>query len=187
MNCRNTCEDPAVSEPEFNLELLYRAIEDHIARAIPGLACVCTMPHMTGQVDLPAAVIELVELEPGLDQGTGETALCARFEVRFIVGSEDAECHQKAAFAAGQMAVLLRMQHWGLAVEQAEFVRSSLDYTRPELDGYAVWVVEWTQGIYLGEEEWPWPSQPPGSLVWGFSPDTGPGSEGSYRPPEAIS
>jgi len=187
LNCRNTCEDPAVSEPEFNLELLYRAIEDHIARAIPGLACVCTMPHMTGQVDLPAAVIELVELEPGLDQGTGETALCARFEVRFIVGSEDAECHQKAAFAAGQMAVLLRMQHWGLAVEQAEFVRSSLDYTRPELDGYAVWVVEWTQGIYLGEEEWPWPSQPPGSLVWGFSPDTGPGSEGSYRPPEAIS
>ena len=51
---------------------------------------------------------------------------------------------------------------------------------------YAVWVVEWTQIIYLGEEEWPWPNQPPGSIVWGFVPDTGSGKEGSYLPPEAM-
>lgn len=173
-------------ESEFNLELLYQAIEAHITQAIPGLACVCTMPHMTDQVDLPAAVIELAELEPGRDPGTGETALVARLEARFIVGSEDAECQQKAAFAAAQMAVLLRIQTWGLEVEPAEFVRAAQDWTRPELDGYAVWVVEWTQTIYLGEEQWPWPNQPPGTLVWGFSPDTGPGSEDKYQPPEGM-
>ncbi|RWU18106.1 hypothetical protein DM813_25935 [Pseudomonas alkylphenolica] len=173
-------------EPEFSLEMLYQAIEEHITQAIPGLACVCTMPHMAKHVDLPAAVLELAGFDPGLDQGTGETALIARLEVRFIVGSEDVDCLQKAAFAAAQMAVLLRMQSWGLPVEQAEFVQSAQDWTRPELDGYAVWVVEWTQGIYLGEEEWPWPNQPSGSLVWGFSPNTGSGSEGSYLPPEAM-
>lgn len=186
MSCRNTCEDLPVSEDEFNLELFYQAIEDHIDRAIPGLACVCTMPHMLTHITLPAAVIELVEFEPGLDQGTGETALIARLEVRFIVAGEDVECQQKAAFAAAQMAVLLRTQMWGLPVEQAEFVRSTQDWTRPELDGYAVWVVEWTQGIYLGEEEWPWPNQPPGSLLWGISPGGGPISEGDYQPPEAM-
>nr|BFE89970.1 hypothetical protein GCM10020185_05060 [Pseudomonas brassicacearum subsp. brassicacearum] len=77
-------------------------------------------------------------------------------------------------------------RHGGLEVEPAEFVRAAQDWTRPELDGYAVWVVEWTQTIYLGEEEWPWPNQPPGSLLWGFSPDTGSGSEGSYQPPEDM-
>lgn len=175
-----------MSEDEFNLELFYQAIEGHIDRAIPGLACVCTMPHMKERLDLPAAVIELAGFEPGLDQGTGETALIARLEVRFIVAGEDVECQQKAAFAAAQMAVLLRTQSWGLPVDQAEFVNSAQDWTRPELDSCAVWVVEWTQGIYLGEEEWPWPNQPPGSLLWGISPDGGPITEGDYQPPETM-
>ena len=37
--------------------------------------------------------------------------------------------------------------------------------------GYTVWLVEWTQQVYLGVEEWPWPDQPPGSLVFGFNND----------------
>ncbi|UVJ45540.1 hypothetical protein NVV94_08280 [Pseudomonas sp. LS1212] len=160
-----------MSESEFSLELLYSAIEARIAEAIPGLACVCTMPHMLNHVALPAVVIELVEFEPGQDPGTGETAVEVRFEARFIVGSEDVQCQQKVAFAAAQLSVLLRLQTWGLAVEPAEFVRAAQDWTRPELDGYAVWVVEWTQGIYLGEEEWPWPNQPPGTLVLAVGPD----------------
>ncbi|MNN92135.1 hypothetical protein D3C81_2103710 [compost metagenome] len=65
-------------------------------------------------------------------------------------------------------------------------VRAEPDWSRPELDGLAVWVVEWTQVIYLGEEEWPWSDQPPGTLVFGFSPDTGPGSENQYIAPEDM-
>ncbi|MNN57294.1 hypothetical protein D3C81_1722760 [compost metagenome] len=145
------------------------------------------MPDMLERVALPAVVLELVELEPGRDPGTGEVGVDARIEARIIVGSEQEQCQQQAAFAAAQMTVLLRMQTWGLEVEQAEFVRAAQDWTRPELDGYAVWVVEWTQGIYLGEEEWPWPNQPPGSLLWGFGSNTGPGNEGNYLPPEAMS
>ncbi|MNE43964.1 hypothetical protein D3C80_1381670 [compost metagenome] len=174
-------------EQPFTLDLLYSAIETHISEAIPGLAFVGTMPDMLERVALPAVVLELVELEPGRDPGTGEVGVDARIEARIIVGSEQEQCQQQAAFAAAQMTVLLRMQTWGLEVEQAEFVRAAQDWTRPELDGYAVWVVEWTQGIYLGEEEWPWPNQPPGSLLWGFGSNTGPGNEGNYLPPEAMS
>lgn len=175
-----------MSEPPFSLDLLYGVIEARIRDAIPGLAFVGTMPDMLAQVDLPAVVLELTELEPGRDPGTGEVGVEARFEARIIVGSEQEQCQQQAAFAAAQLVVLLRMQTWGLEVEQAEFIRAAQDWTRPELESYAVWVVEWTQGIYLGEEEWPWLNQPPGSLMWGFSPNTGPGSEGSYQPPEAM-
>lgn len=175
-----------MSEPPFSLDLLYGVIEARIRDAIPGLAFVGTMPDMLAHVDLPAVVLELAELEPGRDPGTGEVGVEARFEARIIVGAEQEQCQQQAAFAAAQLVVLLRMQTWGLEVEQAEFIRAAQDWTRPELESYAVWVVEWTQGIYLGEEEWPWPNQPPGSLMWGFSPNTGPGSEGSYQPPEAM-
>ncbi|WLG99728.1 hypothetical protein PSH92_20485 [Pseudomonas beijingensis] len=175
-----------MSEPIIPLDQLYSAIEEQIAQAIPGLAYICTMPDMLQHVPIPAVVLELVELEPGRDPGTGEVGVEARFEARIIVGSDHERCQQVAAFIAAQLIILLRMQTWGLAVEPAEFIQASQDWTRPELDSYAVWVVEWTQGIYLGKEEWPWPNQPPGTLLWGFSPDTGPGSEGSYQPLEEM-
>ncbi|MBX8475403.1 hypothetical protein K5D38_11475 [Pseudomonas cichorii] len=160
-----------MSEETFLLDQLFPAIERHISESINGLLYVGTMPDMLDRVPVPAVVIELVEFEPGTDQGTGETALEARIEARVIVGSEREACQQQAAFAASQIAVLLRGQTWGLEVNPAEFVRAAQDWTRPELDGYAVWVVEWTQGIYLGHEEWPWPDQPPGTLVLGLGDD----------------
>lgn len=153
------------------LDQVYAAIEQLIAQTIPALAFVGTMPDRLDRVALPAVVIELVEWEPGPDPGTGETGIEARFEARVIVAGEEENSLRIAAFTAAQLTVLLRMQTWGLVVEQAQFVRAAQDWTRPELDGYAVWVVEWTQVIYLGEEEWPWPDQPPGTLVFAVGPD----------------
>ena len=176
----------SVSEQPFSLDLLYSAIEVHIRKALPDIEYVAVFPHMLEQVALPAVVVELAELEPGQDLGTGETTLVARFEARVIVAGEHVECQQQAAFAAAQIAVLLRTQTWGLEVEPAEFVRAAQDWSRPELDGYVVWVVEWTQIIYLGEAQWPWPDQPPGTLVFAFTPTTGPGNEGEYFPPDSL-
>ncbi len=175
-----------MSDQTFNLDALYRAIEDHVQQAVPGLEAVCFMPaHMT-TLPVPMVLLELVELEPGRDQGTGETAVVARFEARAIVGAEQEECYRQAAFIASRLAVLLRLQTWGQEVEPAEFLQASQDFTRPELDGYAVWVVEWTQTLYLGEEEWPWPNQPPGSLMLGFVPNTGSVQQSQYVDPGAV-
>lgn len=155
------------------LEGVFNAIEEHIKNAIPGLAYVGTMPDKLTQVDAPAIVVELVEFEAAdKDPGTGETAVDARFEARVLVGGEEEGCLHIAAFVAAQLAVLLRVQVWGLAVEPSIFVRAAQDWTRPELDGFAVWVVEWTQVLYLGEEQWPWPIQPPGTLVLAVGPDS---------------
>lgn len=161
---------------------LYAAMEAQISAAIPGLALVAAMPDPLQRLALPAVVIELAGWEPGPDPGTGETGIEARFEARVIVGSEVEDALKVAAFAGAQLTVLLRMQTWGLPVENAVFVRAEQDWTRPELDGYAVWVVEWTQVIYLGVEEWPWPNQPASTLLWGFAPQVGSGHEGDYTP-----
>lgn len=149
-----------MSDEPFSLDQLYSAIEQRIQEEIPDLQYVGPVPHVFERMPLPAVVVELVEFEPGHDPLTGEVALQTRFEARVIVGAEQPDCEQQAAFGASQLAVLLRMQTWGVAVEQAEFVRAGRDWTRPELDTLAVWAVEWTQGIYIGQEEWPWPDQP---------------------------
>ena len=175
-----------MSDQTFSLDALYAAIEGHVRDFIPGLEAVCFPPGQVVSVPVPMVLLELAELEPGQDQGTGETSVVARFEARAIVGVEQDDCYWQAAFIASRLAVLLRLQTWRQEVGPAEFVRAAQDFTRPELDGYVVWVVEWTQPLYLGDEEWPWPNQPPGSLMLGFSPNTGSGQEGQYVAPGDI-
>ena len=109
--------------------------------------------------------LDIAEIEPGQDAGTGQTTLIITFEARVIVDVIRADHYPQAVHLATQLAVLLRAQYWGLPVQAAEFQRSTQDWTRPELDGYTVWLVEWTQTVYLGELSWPWPDEPPGSLL----------------------
>ena len=174
------CEQP------LSLDVLYQVIEKQIQQHLPGVELVSFWPNIDNHIPLPAVFLDIGEINPGQDIGTGETTLTITFEARVIVDVILADHYRQAVQLATQLAVLLRLQSWGLPVEAAEFQRSSQDWTRPELDGYTVWLVEWTQTLYLGEQEWPWPDQPPGTLVWGFSPDTGPGNEGNYTPPEAM-
>ena len=49
-----------------------------------------------------------------------------------------------------------------------------------------VWTVEWTQQIYLGEVEWLWPNEPPGTLHLNVDGCTGTGNEDHYFRPEDL-
>ena len=163
-----------MSDEPFSLDQLYKAIELRLFSQLPGIKAVTAWPSIKDRIALPVVFIEMAEIEPGKDIGTGETTLICRFEARIIVDPIRPQHCQQAAQLAAQLAVLLRMQNWGLAVEPAEFVQALQDWTKPELDGYTVWLVEWTHQIYLGVEEWPWPDEPPGSLVFDIEPGDGP-------------
>jgi hypothetical protein len=160
-----------VDEPEsLQLSELYTTIERVISERVPGLAFVTFWPEGAPSIPLPAVLLEMPEFEPGTDDGTGRTALVARFEARVVVGAEQDEPEKQACHIASQLAVLLRSQYWRLnGVDAAELVQAAQDWTKPELDGYIVWVVEWTQPIKLGEEEWPWPDNPPATLQLGVT------------------
>ncbi|MFJ4111464.1 hypothetical protein [Pseudomonas sp. NPDC089758] len=165
---------------------VYAAMEETISMAIPGLNYVGTMPGMLQTVAVPAVVLEFAGFEPAeFDPGTGEVAIDARFEARAIVGTEYDDHLHVVAFIAAQLAVLLRMQTWGLKVDTAKLVRAEPDWSRPELDSMAAWVVEWTQVIYLGKEEWPWPEEL-GPIMFGFDPQTGAEHLGDYMAPEDM-
>jgi len=163
-----------VSEQPFSLDLLYQTIEQHLQQSLGGIQLVSFWPDIKQHIPLPAVFLDIAEIEPGTDIGTGESTLNVTFEARVIVDVIRAGHYQQAIHLATQLAVLLRTQTWGLAVEPAEFKRSTQDWTRPELDGYTVWLVEWTQTIYLGETEWPWPDEKPGSLVFSVGGEVDP-------------
>lgn len=163
-----------MSEQPFSLDLLYQTIEQHLQQSLGGIQLVSFWPDIKQHIPLPAVFLDIAEIEPGTDIGTGESTLNVTFEARVIVDVIRAGHYQQAIHLATQLAVLLRTQTWGLAVEPAKFKRSTQDWTRPELDGYTVWLVEWTQTIYLGETEWPWPDEKPGSLVFSVGGEVDP-------------
>lgn len=161
-----------MDEEVLTLDLLYSTIERHIGQHLPGLQTVATWPDIRERVRLPALFLEIAEFEPGTDPGTGRVGLDCRLEAYIIVAAEEPRTHHQAAQLATQLVVLLRAQYWDLPdLDVAEFVQAGPDWTKPELDGYTVWKVEWTQQIYLGEEQWPWPDAAPSYL----EPDLSPG------------
>jgi hypothetical protein len=161
-----------MDDQRLTLDLFLSTIERRLGEQLPGLQTVATWPDIRDHVRLPAMFLELAEVDPGMDPGTGRVGLACRMEAYLIVAAEVERHHHQAAQLATQLAVLLRAQYWDLDdVDAAEFAQAGPDWTKPELDGYTVWKVEWTQQIYLGEEQWPWPDAEPAFLEPELNPD----------------
>jgi hypothetical protein len=155
-----------MSDEPFSLSQLYQAIEQHLAEHLSGIKEVVFWPDIQENqgIPLPSVFLEMAEFEPGVDIGTGESSLVCKFEARIIVDPIQANHHEQAVHLVSQLAVLLRQQSWGLEINVAQFERATQDWTKPELDGYVVWVVEWTHQVYLGVEVWPFPEEKPSML-----------------------
>lgn len=165
---------------ELTLEQMYDAISATIRAQMPAIRFADAWPDIKRRIILPAVLLELDELEPGDDPGTGETALIARFQARIIVDSRPEAGNRAASMLASQLAVLLRDQQWGLPIDTAQFLRACPDFMRPELDGYTVWLVEWTHEFHLGQFTWPWQDDSGRVLYLGIDPETGSGNEHHY-------
>ncbi|WP_455825119.1 hypothetical protein [Pseudomonas graminis] len=155
-----------MSDEPFSLSQLYQAIEQHLTEHLSGIKAVLFWPDIQENqgIPLPSVFLEMAEFEPGNDIGTGESSLVCKFEARIIVDPIQPNHHEQAVHLVSQLAVLLRQQSWGLDVNVAQFERATQDWTKPELDGYVVWVVEWTHQVYLGVEVWPFPEEKPSML-----------------------
>lgn len=155
-----------MDEQPLTLNAFFEAVERQVKEHLPGMETVATWPEIHDQISLPALFLELAEFEPGQDPGDGHVGLICRMEAYVIVAAEVPGHHHQAAQLATQLAVLLRGQYWDLdKVDNAELVQAGPDWTKPELDSCTVWKVEWTQQIYLGAEQWPWPIDSR-ELVW---------------------
>ena len=165
-----------------NLEQLHDAIVAGLRAKLAGVPTVDAYPAIQKRIRLPAVLIELAEMEPGSDPGTGETALVGRFQARAIVDPCQAKADLVVRELAARVAVALTHETWGLEISVADLVQIGEDGFKPELDGYSVWVIEWTHEFHLGESAWPYPDESGLTVMLGMYPETGAGKEGSYWP-----
>lgn len=175
-----------MTEQTLTLELLLATVEQTLGPRLPEIGSVLRGPLVNAPSTLPALVLEYADLLPGRDPGSGETALLCRLQARVVVPRDDAEAERLALRCVAELTMALRAQNWGLPLEPASLIRAQPEVDNTALSGCRVWLVEWRQPLLLGEPEWPWEDQPPGSLMLGVDPDTGLGHESDYFAPEAL-
>ncbi|MGQ5522645.1 hypothetical protein ACUHMQ_05210 [Chitinimonas sp. PSY-7] len=162
---------------------LHETIVAHLQSRLPSLQ-VCAYPDLQARVQLPLLVIELSEFEPGDDPGTGQLALIATMQARLILDptSPDAELHIRQ-LAARVGAEIHRAMNFGLPITPARIRQIGPDgFSRAELDGYLIWLIEWVHELDIGEiEDLTLPAISPTQIAWGFEPDVGIGHADQYE------
>lgn len=169
------------------LTILHDAIAATIKAAMPAVQAVEAFPETPDGLARPAIVFAITAMDPGADPGDGRSCVKATFEASMLVDANLPGAALQAVELAAQMADLLHCQHWNLDfVEGTTSVRAKPADATSESWRKKAWTVQWQQLVYLGQEQWPWDNQGPGSLLLGFSPDTGPGKEDGYFSPEQL-
>lgn len=161
---------------------LHNAIEQYLRAAFTPaeLPTLEQYPELVKKIKAPAVLIEMDDLVPSEDPGTGELAMVARF-VAYAVLERTPKADLQAASLA--LAVALKVTQggrFGQPVGPAKVIRVARDEFKPELVGYAVWAAEWTHEILVGESVWDGVGVPVTQIMVGWSPDIGIGHEDDY-------
>lgn len=132
-----------------SLASLHQAVVAGLRCKLKSPLLIAAYPDIQRTIELPAVLIELVELEPGDDPGTGETALRARLQAREIVDPTRNQAEMWVHELAAQIAVAITHEQGGLPITPAHLGRITEALIKPDLEGYLVWCVEWSHDLAL--------------------------------------
>ncbi|EOG3619355.1 hypothetical protein ACK9U2_001190 [Pseudomonas putida] len=179
-------DEPPVIPSE--LTRLHEAMTATLQAELPQFQLIEAYPKLVKEgMAVPALLFAATNFAPGDDPGDGRLCLKVTFESVVLLESSRALAPLQAAILASKLMKVLQQQYWKLDfVGPTENAQAMPAEFLPEMARCVGWAVQWQQDVYLGDTEWPWENEPPGSLVFAFDPDSGPGSENQYQAPEAL-
>ncbi len=160
---------------------LHNAIETHLRESFESVPSCRKYPRLRRKITVPAILLELAEMKPDTDAGTGQLCLSARFRAYCIYDLVEDEAELQAANLAASVAYeIFTGGRFGLTVGPAAIASVEPADFKPDLFGYAAWAVEWSHQIRLGQSIWTDAGLTPTDLYIGFAPEIGPGHEPDY-------
>ena len=165
------------------LTTLHDAITRIISERMPSVLHVEQFPELGAEVKTPALLYGITDMTLGTDRGEGKTALIGRFQSCILIEADRPKASLQAAILAAQLAKVLKDQFWNVdfVTGPPEQVHAQPEAPTLELEQFVMWSVQWVQPFEVGELSWPWPDEPPGSLVLDIDPGDGPISPEDLR------
>lgn len=164
----------------LDLDQLLDAIEASISAAFPEILLVRAFHDDRRNLPVPACLIDLIDLEPTDNPGTGQFAAIVHIEASLIIGFREASAKRRVAKLAANVAHHAMGQRWGLPIAPAVITACAPSDFDPELDQYEVWAVEWQQEVHFGTSIWDNDGTQPGRVFIGLSPEIGPAHVEAY-------
>ncbi|MGC0151887.1 hypothetical protein ACPRNU_05450 [Chromobacterium vaccinii] len=134
---------------------LQKTIESRLQEALAPAVAVALYPPLVDGMALPLVALELEEFAPGIDAGNNQLPLIATLQARVIIDPNEDGVELRIRQLAARVALEVYRAHgFGLEyVAPAKIRRLVPDgFSRPELEGYLVWLVEWSHEIDVGDE-----------------------------------
>lgn len=159
------------------LDAVHTGIVSTIQANFPDLRLVEAYRLDRRTLPTPCCLVELTEMETFTDPdpGTGQLAVLARFEAKFVIGFRQGLKNPKLEVRklAAAFAAFAKFQRWGCPIGPAEITGIYGDDFDPELDQFECWRVEWQQIIHLGDSVWNGEGVTPTEVYLGFAPEIG--------------
>jgi len=138
-------------------------------------------PQTQRALRVPAVYLEIDSIEPLQEAGDSRLLADLRWQARCLVDPNQPRADLLVRALAARVAVALHEIRRPIAGHgHIRLVQATDDAFRPEVDGYVVWVVEFSIEIALGELEPP--GIPPSEIYVGIDPKIGAGHENDYEP-----
>lgn len=165
------------------LTTLHDAMTRIISERMPSVLHVEQFPELGAEVKTPALLYGITDMTLGTDRGEGKTALIGRFQSCILIEADRPKASLQAAILAAQLAKVLKDQFWNVdfVTGPPEQVHAQPEAPTLELEQFVMWSVQWVQPFEVGELSWPWPDEPPGSLVLDIDPGEEPVSPEDLR------
>ena len=125
----------------------------HGLSEIAGIQYCGVLPTRRDNIELPAILLELVELTPGTAQGTGELECILHWETQVLV-SQQQDKTQLWQLVQTVMLWLHQYPFTGMKVSPAMIKQASPNHFSPDYPGHQLWCIEWTQRSLLGDNVW---------------------------------
>ena len=160
------------------------AVIAHLTQEFPSVPTIEEYPRLRKKIAAPAILVELADATPQDDVGTGQICLTARFEARVVFdlapngGSNPSLQALSLASAVAQQ--IFAASRFGQPAGPAKGIRLEPDQFKPDLAGYAVWLIEWTHDVRLGKSAWDGEGILPSDIYVGYSPEIGLPHEDDY-------
>ena len=157
---------------------MVRDLTDTYAERVLTVAAYDPFPDVEGQERVPlvtpALLLELVDIQPGDDDGTGRTPLRLSWGAHCILSFRTAQMQIELREYAADVLAHVRYNRWGYpeAVREPENVSARPGEFRPEQAGFDSWLVSWEQLVLVGPDIWAGGIAP--TEVWfGIAPQIG--------------
>jgi hypothetical protein len=172
----------ANANTEITLEGVHTAIENAIREKFPALKTVEFYCDKRTEITLPACLLEMSEFDgaPDDDPNTGQLAVTARFEARFVISYKTRNAKLAVRNLATSFAAWAKLNRFSQRISPAEILGGYPDDFDPRLDQHEVWRVEWQHVIHLGKSEWDYDGETPTIVLVGQAPFIGDSNEEEY-------